>query len=288
AGNPVGLIGTGTHFTTDLTVGQVVVVAWDSVDGPGTGRYMDFVAAIHDDTHATLGYYYWLGPVPAAAVLYLAPAEGGHFFRSWWGYGGYQPTNWNFYDLFLAIYRLYYRTGDTTYLNYARQLADLWWQWSLDHGFEGQYPRNAALAGQFARAVDGHPERFPGLYQQVYSLVELVHFDSPGPGFDAREAGYTHWGVALGAELDSDAVRHAQYCSWLNTITPAWISYQNSQGYWSEDTYSGNAGYPYLPPGTSPWRMDIAVHGLQATYSALADTTARGCNNPALAAQTLV
>jgi hypothetical protein len=94
--------------------------------------------------------------------------------------------------------------------------------------------------------------------------------------------------MALGAKLDPDPGRHAQYCTWLNNITPNWISAQQSWGGWGENVYIGNPTYLYGPPyGTSPWRTDIPIHGLEATYESLNDTSTQGCNNPTLAASLL-
>src|SRR5262249_44593336 len=50
---PVFLIGTDTHFTEDLAAGMSIVIAWDTIDGPGTGRLTTAIQSIQDDTHAT-------------------------------------------------------------------------------------------------------------------------------------------------------------------------------------------------------------------------------------------
>jgi len=177
------------------------------------------------------------------------------------------------------------------YKTYADQFADYWWQWAIDHGTKGGFPRIITLQSQFIRALTGHPERFPYLktYADYFaSTIQMPH-DLRGTGFDAREAGYTLWFAALGAMSDPDATRHTSYCSTVATLTALWNTYQQPAGYWSEDLFGYNGGgYPYYPPGSSPWRTDIPIHGLQASYDVLVDTSSAGCNNNSLAATALI
>src|SRR5262249_44483255 len=144
----------------------------------------------------------------------------------WLAYTGASGTNsWNYYDVGLALYRMYYRTGKTIYLTQARQFTDYWWQWGIDHGYEIPVPRASGVVSQFLRAADGHPERFPGLYFMVNYWITQSLWDAPGTaGVDTREAGYAHWGAALGARLDPDSSNHTQYCTWLTTIGADWNS----------------------------------------------------------------
>ena len=73
--------------------------------------------------------------------------------------------NLNYYDLGLCLYVLYYRTGDSKYLEGARKVADSWWK--SPHIKEGTIrtfdsftytPRNSSLGGLILRALDGRPE----------------------------------------------------------------------------------------------------------------------------------
>jgi hypothetical protein len=295
SGNPVTMVGSGTNFLSSLTNGRGVCISWDNTDGANMGRYCDAVTKVIDNTHATLAAYYTNIAIPSAGSVYpILPDTSTNQF-CWWAGQCFSAgnNNWNYYDLVIALYRLYYRTGQVQYLTQARQMADLWYTWGINSGAgyaNIPYPRVAALLGQFARAVDGHPERFPALYQMVGSMYTAFQADHPETpnNFDARESGYTHWFMALGAKLDPDPGRHAQYCTWLNNITPSWISAQQYWGGWAEYTYYGNAFYMNAPPyGTSPWRTDIPIHGLEAAYEVLNDTSSAGCNNPTLAASLL-
>lgn len=283
------LLGTGTSYATQLVVGDAVIVTWDSVDGANTGRLMTSVRAIADGTHLTLESFTVQIDLPTAGRVYLFPATTATFNPFWWGYNaGAGSNSWNFYDVTLATYRLFYRTGVLSYLTQARQMADYWWQWAIDHGRTGLTARALATQSQYLRALDGKSERFPDLY--ALAAYNIAKWPAPssllGFAFDARESGYSTWFVALGAMADPNSGRHTSYCNALVANIPGWTTWQQPAGYWSEDLWSFG-GYPYKPPGTSPWRTDIPIHGLQAAYDALYDTSTAGCNNRTLAATTL-
>jgi hypothetical protein len=290
---PVRFIGNGTKFSTCLTPGTTAIVGWDTVDGPQTGRLLVLTKTVADDTHADMAGYDIQIDLPQQGKVFQMPQETSTFVTGWWGLNNGGANSWNYYDTALAIYRVYFRTGMPAYLKYARQFADYWWEYGIDHGRAGAYPRLAALTSQYLRALDGHPERFPDLrkmavfFNSNQSTPDSQGWNRVSPYMDVREAGYAHWAMALGAKSDPDHDRHAAYCSDLARLTPQWISGQNAEGYWSENTYAGTQGFPYKPPGTAPWRMAIAVRALEDTYEALADTSPQGCNAPDLASQLL-
>jgi len=151
------------------------------------------------------------------------------------------------------------------------------------------------MISQFFRALDGHSERFPGLYAEVTKLVALFGDPSNSPAIDNREAGYTLWDMALGAKTDPDATRHTQYCSWLTTYVPTWNSKQSADGSWGQAEYMLNPSFVSAPKsftapfvyGGAPWREAINVKAMEAAYESLNDTTAQGCNSTTLAASTL-
>ena len=130
--------------------------------------------------------------------------------------------SWNYYDVAIGLYRLYYRTGNATYQTQARAYADIQWQWVIDHGYRSVSPRAASMISQFFRALDGHSERFPGLYNEITTLVRLWADPSASPNIDNREARIYAVGHGAGAKTDTDPTRHAQYCSWLSTYTTKW------------------------------------------------------------------
>jgi hypothetical protein len=289
--------GNAVTTTADLRAslsGQgYMAIAWDSADGPGTGRIICPIASVTATQVTCSTNIFAPGGSGKNAYLMPGPDSNGLTFLAW--LNGNPSTIWNYYDVGIALYRLYYRTGINTYLTQARQFADIHWQWMLDHGYNYPYPRGASMVSQFLRALDGHSERFPGLYVEVQKLVALFGNPSSSPAIDNRESGYTLWDVALGAKTDGDSTRHAQYCSWLNTYVPVWNSVQAADGSWPENEYALNPSYvsapktftaPFIYEG-SPWREAINLKAMEAAYESLNDGTSQGCNNSSLAAAAL-
>ena len=311
-GGFVGLVGSGTHYTAEVTANTFLIVEWNSSDGPGTGRFVPSVLSVQDDTHLTLQYFGLPGLIASSSPLSglsvaRVPPYTATFDAAWWGMnGGAGSNSWNYYGVTVALYRLYYRTGLTKYLISAEQFADYWWQWAIDHGASGNSltPRSTDLQGQFLRAMDGHPERLPGLFALVSYFETQADYsvgqDCGGvPRCDQREAGYTRQAAAYGAI--ADAANHATYCGWLqnsvinsnpnnrgeNGGTPAWIANQLAAGNWYENDFLWSNGYLDPGSGMSPWRIGIAIMSHQLAYDLLNDTSSAGCNNPALAVSLL-
>jgi len=290
---PGSTITTTSDLRTPLTGQAYMAVAWDSVDGPGTGRIICPISSV-SATQVTCSVNIF-APGGSGKNAYLMPAtdSNGLNFLAW--LNGNPSTIWNYYDVGIALYRLYYRTGNNIFQTQGRQFADIQWQWMLDHGYNYPYPRAASMVSQFFRALDGHSERFPGLYVEVSKLVSSWADPSGSPNIDNREEGYTLWDISLGAKTDSDSTRHAQYCSWLSTYVPIWNSVQSADGSWGENEYSLNPSYVSAPKSFSapftyegaPWREAINLKAMETAYESLNDTSAQGCNNPSLAASAL-
>ena len=265
-----------------------VAVAWNSVDGAGTGRLLCPISSVTAST--IVCYENFAEPKFSGMTAYLLPPPDSHGcdFQCWTTEN--PNTVWNYYDVAIGLYRLYYRTGNPTYLTQARAYADIQWQWVIDHGYRTVSPRAGSMISQFFRAGEGHAERLPGLYNLISLWAPAWETNT-----DLRESGYWYWSAALGAKVDTDPTRHAQYCSWLTAYAPHWISTQNADGSWSEDEYQLNASYVSAPKsftspfqyGSAPWRQAINVKAMEAAYESLIDTTPQGCNNPTLAASTL-
>lgn len=290
---PGSTFNTTSDLRTPLAGQSYMAIAWDSSDGPGTGRIICPISVV-SATQVTCSVNI-LAPAGSGKNAYLMPGtdSNGLNFLAW--LNGNPSTIWNYYDVGIALYRLYYRTGNSVFQTQARQFADIQWQWMLDHGYSYPYPRAASMVSQFFRALDGHSERFPGLYVEISKLVPSWADPSGSPNIDNREEGYTLWDISLGAKTDSDPTRHAQYCSWVSTYVPTWISVQSADGSWGENEYSLNASYvsapkSFTPPLVyegAPWREAINLKALEAAYEVLNDTTSQGCNNTSLAASTL-
>lgn len=150
------------------------------------------------------------------------------------------------------------------------------------------------MLSQFYRALEGHAERFPGLYNWIATEVPRWNPTSC-PNCDNREVGYQTGAIATGAKTDPDPTRHAQYCSWLTSFVTTWNSKQAADGSFPENGYSLNSSFVTAPKaytlpivfGAAPWREFINATSLQSAYEVLNDTSSQGCNNPTLAAATL-
>ncbi|MDP9112097.1 MAG: hypothetical protein M3O20_00285 [Acidobacteriota bacterium] len=289
-------IATTADLRNSLAGQSWVALAWNSIDGAGSGRALCPIASvtstmIHCSEHmsepTSSGVNAYL--LPPAVVLSGVNID----FQSWTTEN--PQVVWNYYDVAIALYRLYYRTGNVTYLTQARAYADITWQWTLDHGYRSVAPRASTMLSQFFRALEGHSERLPGLYNWISFQVPRWANPAASPNIDNRESGYELWNIALGAKVDSDPTRHAQYCSWLSTFTNTWNLVQSADGSWGENAYAMNPGYVSAPKAftapiiqlAAPWREAINVKAMEAAYESLIDTTSQGCNNTTLAAGTL-
>jgi hypothetical protein len=133
-------------------------------------------------------------------------------------------TNGNFYDNVLAYYSLYYRTGLDTYLEYARTLADRWWQmpW-MDEGRAGMYmwPRNVALTGMALRALE-RGDMWDGMRKMWDHYRSVV--TTPVAPNDIRERGYEFLFVAQCAMVDPDEThRLACVASLRDSFARKWL-----------------------------------------------------------------
>lgn len=276
---------TTSDLRSALSGVQYIAVAWNSVDGAGTGRLICPISSVTSSTVVCAENKFQ--PAFSGVTGYImstATDSHGCNFLCWTN--GNPTQVWNYYDVSIALYRLYYRTGTTQYQTWARQFADIQWQWVLDHGYNPVSPRAGAMVSQFFRAGEGLSIRLPGLYNLISIWVPLWATNA-----DLRESGYTFWGEALGAKVDTDATRHAQYCSWQTTYAPHWTSTQNADGSWSENEFGLNTSYvsapkSFTPPFQyqgAPWREAINIKSLEAAYESLNDVTSQGCNNTTLA-----
>ncbi|MDP9112100.1 MAG: hypothetical protein M3O20_00300 [Acidobacteriota bacterium] len=290
---PGSVVTTTADLRTPLAGQGWVVFVWNSIDGAGTGRALCPISSV---TATSIICSENLQQPPSSGVAaYLLPAPDVHGldFESWTTEN--PSTVWNYYDVAIGLYRLYYRTGNAAYRTQARAFTDIQWQWVIDHGYRSVSPRAATMLSQFFRALDGQSGRFPGLYAWI--LLEVPRWADPAnsPNIDNRESGYMLWEIALGAKTDTDPTRHAQYCTWLNTYVPRWNSVQSADGSWGENAYALNPTFvsapksfvaPFLYEG-APWREAINLKGMEAAYESLNDPGSQGCNNTSLATSTL-
>ena len=291
-------LGGGCYITltgpgaVEFNPGDAAIVRWNGVDGPGSGHMVFWVKSRNGNTLTSAD---WCGLPPTVSpdsglAVYHCTVhcnqDEAHFKGGWWGLNaGMGGEGWNYYDTGLAIYRIYLRTGNTTYLNQFRDFTDTWWTWAMDQGGRGPNPPRAfSIVSQFVRALDGHPERFEPIYKVLKWYFDGNFFGiQQAPLSDERETGYMLMFAAVGARADPDPTRHAWYCSTVSTRVHDWIDQQTPEGYWPEK----NSQYAYRLPGTAPWRMFAPLQALARSYDVLNNTTSTGCNNPTLAATVL-
>ncbi|HEY9286334.1 MAG TPA: hypothetical protein VIP46_22975, partial [Pyrinomonadaceae bacterium] len=172
------------------------------------------VARVESDTRLVLAAPWGFDPVAGAQAdtHRFDPAQQG------WNYDAYYDAM--YYDLALAQYTNYYRTGDPQFLDYARRTADSWWASPyIDHGTvtggpNNLPPRSMAYAGLMLRALDGRPEMWDYLERQARASFEnwiALRLSNPTLYYDIREDGYAQlYAVLLARVLPDSYPLHAQ------------------------------------------------------------------------------
>lgn len=224
------VIGNGTNFLGDAcnedgtpkyngsAGGNALVIWYPDPAVPGRiGRTIKNYVSCQSDTELTLesAYNHNLGGL----TYTLARNRVGFWING--------STNFNYYDNVLAYYAMYYRSGIDTYLEYARALADRWWQSPFfDEGRNlGNYaqPRMTSLTGIALRALErDDPDMWRGLrlVWDAYRNTMTKPLGTIFPG-DIREDGYRFLFVAHCALIDPDTA-HAQQCK--NSIEAAFAN----------------------------------------------------------------
>ncbi len=231
--------------------GASVIVWYPVPNSPGQfGRAPYGVASCESDTSLTLGLAFVAAP--SAGNLSYAFMDNNKIGT--WINGS---SNANYYDNVMAFYNLYYRSGLDDYLNYARTLADRWYSmpWfdqgrASQFGFTTLLPRMQALTGLMLRALDGHPDYWPGIEQYLawdYAFVNNPPIGGYALG-DIREEGYATAYLALASMLDQTPGYAAIAKTELQTaITNVWAPAVQPSGNWVNSTngyssWNGGAG----------------------------------------------
>ncbi|HWE51159.1 MAG TPA: hypothetical protein VG273_15310 [Bryobacteraceae bacterium] len=268
--------------------GPLIWFWWNAPDGAGSGRMLDEITSVQDDTHLTLSAYYLAPLAKSQNIKYSMP--GRSELGTYWNYVAQPSNSLDYYDNVLALYRVYYRTGIDTYLDQARKFADNWWKYAADYGYAISAPRVIGLLGLIARAVDGRPDMWPGIdfnLNYPWGPVQMLDVKTPQPmgaSMDGREAGYMTRFAARAAALMPGADKKTFYCGRLhNIVANWWVSTQDDLGQWEEDLYSGNVTYPAARLngrfGSSPYRAAMGALALEESYDVLRDA----CKDPATA-----
>jgi hypothetical protein len=245
--------GLGTSFQTTFCGGGTTpdgsqIVIWYPRPTTGHGRRDYGVAACNSQTQLTLDRVYDTS----------AGASGDLQHARWTTYdqwaGG--ANNVDYYDVVMAYYSLYYRTGLEKYRYYARELARRWWSMPDNdegynnlgnHGFHGPPPRRWALTGiMFWATETGNTAAWVGIERVLDNYV--IDIENQGEYiYDIREAGYRIAFLAVAALLDPNSAKKAEYAGVLeDTIATAWKPLQRANGQWDYHVggYIPLNGYP--------------------------------------------
>ena len=242
--NSTAVLGSGTTFTTTFCQGpsnptvpksNARIVVWYPQPAlrEGSGRRQMWISSCTDDHHLTLGRAWndmgFLTAGSGWSYSYL----GDPLWSTW--FSSSAPAN--FYDIVLAFYSLYYRSGIDDYQTVARLLADNFWQLMLDSGrdyFYGEgyntFEHQRSVLGMALRAIDGRPDMWPGI-----EMIAAWNYTT----YDARFNAYGNW-TGIGGNPaagfgdpreDGYALGEMAYCA-LFDPTPA--NAANCRGYISE------------------------------------------------------
>src|SRR5689334_17752051 len=155
----------------------------------------------------------------------------------------------NYYDLPLTEYIAYKRTGDVTFLNYARKCADAWWahpQWiqsgaqrDFDNG-QGPPPRHAGIGGLILRALDGRPEMWDWITAYTRNQFNVwvgLRFNNPQLYYGVREGAFMlHYAIWIAATHPDPSVR-AEFLAKAETASTSYFGrLQQADGSWRWNT----------------------------------------------------
>ena len=225
----------------------------------------------------------------------------------------------NHYDLALCLYIAHYRTGDPALLDYARRVADRWWESQFIGrggpdvpGPSRPGPLYSGLAGLMLRALDGRPEMWSYIDAETRQMMNtwiVKQVKSQRLYSDLRDLGYIQLYAVLLAKVLPDrfqvfekgsdkpatgqvtdgAVRRKQY---LADAEQAAVEYfgklQHTDGGWRWQLWQAD---PTIPAGTAveqPFMLGIylesvvALHQLtpnEAVKSSLLNQLTRACKH---------
>ena len=288
------ITGTGTSFQTDFCGGAgntVPVGLYPAVVlSNGARKYAAIVSGCETQSRLRIvtGEDKYLPSLSHA--VYSKTLNG-----AWWGgatNGSGGQNNANYYDNVLAQYALYYRSGLSRYLTYARTLADRWY----DSPFflrSGSPPRIWSLAGIMWRAWEGGKSTW--WTDKLHPLLDSIRSQiAEGSIGDAREDAYKIAFTSIGALLTPDSSRSAVYAQalkdaaanvWQAQRAPEGNYLSNTNFYASWNGYSGTANVTHgskVVTGTGTawsgswpweggncfWLADDSRNGDPVTYTA--------------------
>lgn len=236
--------GDGTSFralfcgggSTPVNADAFIVVYHSTPDYGDTGRAAFRVDACVSDTEITI-YGPYRSSATASGVSYSHVNNAMSAWLNW----QYNDNPGNYYEAVLAVYALYYRTGNSTYLTFANEMADRWWRMPAINRYHDYIPqdttgvkiftecRNCAVASNMLyAAVNSDATRWIGisrLLDRQYAALNGSEWLRAGE----REDGYSlMWfgycasiaqgnPVSIATALDPDTALRDQCQAFLGT-----------------------------------------------------------------------
>jgi len=285
--------GMGTTFQTDVCggVGNTVPKGPYTVVVMNAGAltYPAVVSACVSDTELTVAPGEENIIETVSGVPYSMTLNG-----AWWGgasNGAGGSNNANYYDNVMAHYALYYRTGLSRYLQYARTLADRWYDSPF---FLRQFtaPRIYALTGTLWRAYEGRKTSWWA--DKLHPALDRIAADATTGGMgDLREEADQITYLAIAGKLTPDSAKAAAYRSAIyDSAVKIWLPARKPDGNWISSanfyaSWNGYAGTATVTNGSTtvtgtgttwqstwPWNGNCvwfgtsALNGDPATYKA--------------------
>jgi PAS domain-containing protein len=180
----------------------------------------------------------------------------------------------NYYDIGLAHYAFYFRSGLTQSLTSARNLEDYWLRYpEIGQGEAGGNPRSRSILGVFAAAVlDGDRARnWSGL--RSFAKAGALTAQANRCDDDLRESAYTLSWLALAAQFDPDP---AQRANWKNVLSTSAYSRDNGCKRPDNSFAAGNYWEPG-PQQVTATRDSATVTPVSGTFPAnICSSTAHG------------
>lgn len=272
--------GSGTQFQTDFCGGDgnttptfsfsQIYIKYNSAEYPGTqglARYN--VVACNSQTQITINAG-WGHATGTQTGIRFARADAS--ISGWWTNTN---TPGNYYDNVLALYTLYYRSGEVKYRDAARLLARNWWYGPFFD--RGKNYDTSALGGNFISAGPARGQSITGLFLWALESGEniwpgmnyvLTWFRDVGWTYastrnwntqlgDLREQGYITAAYALAARYHPDAGLRQTYRGYLKDyINRLWKPLQLPTGEWrntliSNASFLGANSFVTVTPGSN-------------------------------------
>jgi hypothetical protein len=241
ASQPTKILGTGTNFLAAFCGDKVGAAA----GSPGIIVLEDAlttrknVASCQSDTELTLAFSqtWTTSHIGAPGVAWGREAT-----TDWgeWRANNNPPSHVNFYDIALAHYTFYYRSGWIKPRDAARFIAERWWRLSTQWG--SQWRSMSLVSGILLHAVDtsysSDLKNADEFWAQVRAkLSSGTRCVNPSTGIsDVRENGYCLQFQALLAQFDPDDSSRNATKAWLVSALPTYQERQRSNGsYWGAD-----------------------------------------------------